>query len=153
LVAVLVRSDRRYRFAVPPRELWAVATAVDHYRAWWPWLRRFEADGFETGAVWRCVVQPPLPYTLTFEISLDEVFAPSRVRATIRGDIEGVAELEVRPVGTGSEARLVSQLAPANAMLRTAARLARPAVRFGHDWVLDVGARQFRARAMPALRS
>jgi hypothetical protein len=28
------------------------------------------------------------------------------------------------------------------------ARVAQPVVTFGHDWVLDTGARQFRSRAL-----
>jgi hypothetical protein len=34
-------------------------------------------------------------------------------------------------------------------MLKTVARLARPMAQFGHDWVLDTGARQFRSHAFP----
>jgi len=145
---VLVRSDRRYRFALPPDELWEVATSVDGYRSWWPWLRRFDGAAFAAGQVWACVVQPPLPYAVRFAIALDEVEAPALVRATITGDIEGSAALEVTAAPGGCEARLVSHLSPANSVLRAAARLARPVVRFGHDWVLDTGARQFTARAI-----
>ena len=31
--------------AVPPAQLWSIATAVDDYRSWWPWLRRRSACG------------------------------------------------------------------------------------------------------------
>ena len=61
------------------------------------------------------------------------------------GDIVGSARLSVRADGNGgSVARLESLLAPANPFLRGVARVARPVVRFGHDWVLDTGAAQFR---------
>ena len=38
-------------------------------------------------------------------------------------------------------------------MLRTFAAVARPVVRFGHDWVLDTGVQQFRSRALNAGRA
>ena len=65
-MAVRVRSDRRYQFALPPERLWERMSAVDEYRTWWPWLHGLEAEGFTTGACWTCVIQPPLPYALTF---------------------------------------------------------------------------------------
>jgi hypothetical protein len=42
----------------------------------------------------------------------------------------------------------VSHLEPGNSLLRAVARLAAPVVRYGHDWVLDTGARQFIDRAV-----
>jgi hypothetical protein len=39
-------------------------------------------------------------------------------------------------------------LAPGNLTLRLMSRVAAPIARFGHDWVLDSGARQFIARAV-----
>lgn len=145
-----VRSDRLYRFAVDPATLWAAMTDVGSYRRWWPWLARLDADDFAAGARWGCVVQPPLPYTLRFTIRLDEVHAPFLAVATVDGDIVGTARLSVRSDGDGgSEARLESLLAPANPLLRAVARVARPVVRFGHDWVLDTGAAQFRGAALP----
>jgi len=141
-----VRSERRHRFAVAPDELWAAMTSVEDYRRWWPWLRGFEGS-FVEGDRWECEVQPPLPYALKFSLRLEEVVAPRFVTATVHGDIIGHAAIDITPTGDGSDLRLVSVLAPANGMLRAIARVARPVVRFGHDWVLDTGVRQFRKRA------
>ena len=147
-LGVLVRSDRRWTLAVPPGELWSAATSIDRYRSWWPWLRHFEGAAFTEGARWRCVVKPPLPYTVRMTITLDEVREGSFVRAGVAGDVVGDAELSIAPHPDGSEARLVSRLAPASGGLALFARVARPLVRFGHDWVLDRGARQFTAGAL-----
>jgi hypothetical protein len=148
--AVHVRSDRRYRFDVDQQTLWTAIEATNDYRCWWPWLRRLEANGLVEGDTWQCVVQPPLPYTLRFSVSLDRVVPPRLAVASIAGQIEGSARLEVESDGTrGScEARLVSELVPANGLLKTVARFAQPAAQFGHDWILDTGARQFRARKL-----
>ncbi|MGH9139220.1 MAG: hypothetical protein ACRD0G_19600 [Acidimicrobiales bacterium] len=146
---MLVRSDRRYRFDVDADEVWAAICAVDDYRRWWPWLRGFDARGLHEGDVWTCVVQPPLPYALRFAVALDAVDAPRYVAANVSGDIVGEARLHLDGDGDGScDVRVVSALAPASRTLRALARVARPVVRFGHDWVFDTGARQFRSRAL-----
>lgn len=142
-----IASDRRFRFDVGADELWAHIARVDRFPTWWPWLRRFEGTGMVVGDVWRCTVQPPLPYSLSFDIGLDHVEPGERVAARITGDITGTAELTLTPDGDGAcDARLTSRLAPANRFLQTIAIVARPVVSLGHDWVLDTGARQFRHR-------
>jgi uncharacterized protein YndB with AHSA1/START domain len=144
-----VRSDRRYQLGLAPEDLWPLLTRVEDYRRWWPWLRLCDARGFEEGATWRCVVQPPLPYTIQFDLTLTEVEPHRWTTAEIRGDIIGTASIDLRPNDGGTEVRLVSHLAPANPFLRTIAVVARPVVQRGHDWVLDTGWRQFRSKAVP----
>ncbi len=51
----------------------------------------------------------------------------------------------------GCTATLQSSLAPGNTTLQVISRFAAPIARFGHDWVLDSGARQFIARAVEPL--
>jgi uncharacterized protein YndB with AHSA1/START domain len=141
-------SDRRFTFPVPPQQLWSVIEDTTGFQRWWPWLRRFDAKGFVAGDEWRCLVQPPLPYQVAFTITLVDVDAPHRAVATVRGDIAGTATLTIAEHPDGCEARLVSSLGPSNPLLRGVAVFARPLVRYGHDWVLDQGARQFAARAL-----
>ena len=142
------RSDQRHRFDAAPDELWAAIACVDRYREWWPWLRRFDADGLSTGDVWAATVQPPLPYRVSFDLHLIEVDAPRVVAADVTGDVEGSARLEVFPVDAGSELHFTSELTPANSVLRAVTRLASPLARYGHEWVLNTGLAQFRARAL-----
>ncbi|MET0145708.1 MAG: SRPBCC family protein [Ilumatobacteraceae bacterium] len=138
-------SDRRYRFAVPPADLWSSLAATDHYRSWWPWLRAFDGDGLVSSADWHCTIRPPLPYTLRFTIHLHEVDRPRVVTADISGDIAGTARIDVEPHGAGSELHLTSTLTPSSRAFGIVAKLAKPIVRRGHDWVLDTGAGQFAA--------
>jgi len=121
---------------------------VDAYRQWWPWLRHFDATALGDGQVWTAVVQPPLPYRLRFDLHLEDVAAPHRASARLTGDIEGRASLGIEATAEGSELHIVSDLAPTNAVLRTVAQLAPPVAKFGHEWVLDTGLRQFRDRAL-----
>jgi uncharacterized protein YndB with AHSA1/START domain len=145
---VEVRSERRFEFDAAPPALWAALGSVDDYPRWWPWLRRFEARALATGEEWRCTVKPPLPYVVRFAIRFDEVEVERRIDATVQGDIEGPAQLLIEPSTGGSAVTLTSSLRPTNTVLKTAALLGRPLVRYGHDWVLDVGAGQFASRAL-----
>lgn len=144
---MLVRSDRRWEVAADRATIWSAMDHVDQFQAWWPWLRRFEAEALKTGDVWRCAVQAPVPWALRFTVKLVEVLEPRLVRATVDGDIAGDARLELTELHSGCELRLTSALAPANRVLRAATVVARPLVRYGHDWVIDTGVRQFASRA------
>jgi hypothetical protein len=138
-----IASDRRFDFDLAPAALWEAATRVERYRDWWPWLHQLDGANFEEGSVWACSVRPPLPYAVRFTLTIEEVRAPWLAVAAIGGDITGSARLEVTGAPGGSQARLVSELAPRNGVLQAVALLARPVARFGHDWVLDHGAQQF----------
>jgi uncharacterized protein YndB with AHSA1/START domain len=145
---VQIGSDHRFGFAADPGTVWRAMAAVDQYRTWWPWLRRFEATELRTGERWRCEVRPPLPYTVRFVVVLEEVVAPHRVRSSVEGDIVGTADLALVEQGAGSELRLRSALEPGNALLRSLGALARPLAQYGHDWVITTGARQFERAAL-----
>ena len=130
-----------------PEQLWERILAVDEYSTWWPWLRRFEGQALAAGERWRCTVQPPLPYTVRFEVRIDEVEPAREVAATVSGDVVGSARLLLEAHRDGCAARLMADLGPDKHALRALSVAARPLVRFGHNWVLDTGARQFRARS------
>jgi hypothetical protein len=146
-----IATEHRYELPVDRPTIWALISDVDAYQGWWPWLRHFEAGGLAAGEEWRCEVQPPLPYAVRFRVLIDQVEAPLEVRARIEGDVIGTATLTLEEHPGGCVARLVSVLAPGNKTLRLVSRLASPVARFGHDWVLDSGARQFIARAVTPL--
>jgi uncharacterized protein YndB with AHSA1/START domain len=147
---VHITSDRRYRLPAPPEEVWAALSVPGDYPSWWPWLQRLEAPALAEGASWACQIQPPVPYPLRFTLVLTEVVPASRVAATLSGDVVGSARLTLDPAPGGTAVRLTSALAPGSPALRAVALVARPLARFGHDWVLDTGARQFVDRALAA---
>lgn len=143
-----VRSDRTYLFRQPPEEIWAAIDSVDSYRTWWPWLRRFDAGGLEEGDHWSCTIRPPLPYVLRFEVALESVERPCRIEATVHGDLAGEATVSLDETSNGCSVRLTSTLAPSRQPLRGIMRMTPWLARYGHDWVLDTGLRQFRRRAL-----
>jgi uncharacterized protein YndB with AHSA1/START domain len=143
-----VRSERRFRFDATPSALWAALGSVEDYPRWWPWLRQFDARALAADEEWHCTVKPPLPYVVRFTIRFDEVRPERRIAASVSGDIDGPALLGIEPDGEGCAVTLTSSLRPTNTVLRAASIIGRPLVRYGHDWVLDIGAGQFASRAL-----
>ena len=96
-----IRSDRRFEFDIERGSVWAAITRIDRYQEWWPWLHGFDGSTFSEGVRWRCVVKPPLPYMMHFDVILVEVVDHDFVRARIEGDITGWAQLTAIDHGFG----------------------------------------------------
>jgi Polyketide cyclase / dehydrase and lipid transport len=143
------RFDRTLSFAADPPELWAAITRTDEFPRWWPWLRELSGDGLVPGGRSTCVVRAPVPYTLRFSVTVEELVPGRRVAAFVDGDLAGPAHLEVG-AGTdgGSTVRLAWDLQLRRPMLQAAARIGRPVMEWGHDWVVTSGVEQFRRRAL-----
>lgn len=136
--------DRSWDFDVAPTQLWALFCDTSSFTRWWPWLRSFDPVPLEVGAHTRCAIGPPLPYMLNVELDVVGAEPATRVDVVVTGDVQGPARLEIEPVVHGSRARLVWDLEVRRPMLRTAARVARPVLQWGHDWVVSNGVAQFR---------
>ncbi len=143
------RYDRTLTFAADPEELWRTITRTDEFPRWWPWLRELSGDGLVPGGRSSCVVRAPVPYTIRFTVTVQKVVPGRRVEATVDGDLAGPAELEVRPGADGGSAvRLAWDLELRRPVLCAAARIGRPVMEWGHDWVVTTGLEQFRSRAL-----
>ncbi|MBW3642834.1 MAG: SRPBCC domain-containing protein [Actinobacteria bacterium] len=139
-------TARRLHLDADRAVVWTAMTQVRQFTSWWPWLHHFDGTELVAGSVWTCVVQPPLPYSLRFTVALEEVVAPSFVLATVTGDVEGTASVALEEEDSGCLVVLGSSLTPREGVLRVVATLVPPVARYGHDWVLDTGARQFADR-------
>jgi uncharacterized protein YndB with AHSA1/START domain len=149
-VATPFRFDRAWHFAATPELLWATFERTDHYQAWWPWLRTLDLDGegLTAGASARVVIQAPLPYQLRCTVEVEDAEPARRLVARVRGDLDGPARLELEPAAEGTDARLAWSLAVRAPLLRPAATLARPALAWAHDRIVERGLVQFEARAL-----
>ena len=145
----MLESDRTFPIEADPGAVWSSLCRPERYQVVWPWLKAFDGEALAEGERWTCAVQPPLPYVVRFGLSLHTVVEGERVEADVDGDIRGWARLTVAPAPHGTDLRLASALEPATLLLRGVLRAAPPVARFGHDWVLDTGADQFRSRACP----
>ena len=150
------RFDRTWHFGVTPEELWATLARTDCYRDWWPWLRTFEldepagdgADPLRSGATAQLVIQAPLPYQLRCTVSVDDALPERRLATHVDGDLTGPARLELVPAGAGTDARLAWELELRAPMLRALARVARPAMAWAHDRIVERGLVQFEGHAL-----
>jgi hypothetical protein len=142
------RFDRTWVFPRSPDELWAILLRTDDFQGWWDWLRRFELGAVREGATARCVIQAPLPYALHFDLHVERVVEAERIETQVTGDLRGPARLEVAPHADGCAARLVWSLELRDPVLRNVARVARPAMAWAHDRVVEMGVTQFEQRAL-----
>jgi len=146
------RFDRSWHFAVAPDELWTTLSHTDRYRTWWPWLRAFAVDGdgpaLTTGAVARVVIQAPLPYQLHCTVRVVDAVTDRRLVTEVEGDLGGPARLDLQPNEAGSEARLSWALELSSPLLRSFAVLARPAMAWAHDRIVERGLEQFEGHAL-----
>jgi Polyketide cyclase / dehydrase and lipid transport len=155
-VATPFRFDRAWSFAVSPDELWTTLEQTHQYREWWPWLREFHVDGngsdtsdaFVAGAVASLLIQAPLPYQLRCTIHVDEAVTGRKLVTRVTGDLEGPARLELSATPGGSEARLAWTLNVESGLLRPLATVARPALSWAHDRIVERGLDQFEERAL-----
>jgi len=151
--------EQRWRFAPAPEEIWAILARTHEYQRWWGWLRSFDAPPLAVGSVAHCVIGPPLPYALRLTIEVVELDPGRRVCTRVGGDLEGTAQMSIAPDASaptarpgsgvpGSAVSLSWEVALRRPLLVALARIARPVLEWGHDWVVATGARQFEARAL-----
>ena len=139
-----------FDFSIPPEELWEAIERGDRFEGWWSWLSEFRlvGDGLRRGSVLYGVVAPPLPYRMRLRIDLEECVRPSRIEAAVHGDLEGPARLVLEAQGDGSRVSANWTLEMMQRPMRMAARVAHPALRWGHDRVVEATVRGFRHHLM-----
>jgi carbon monoxide dehydrogenase subunit G len=152
-VGTSFRYDQTFDFAVGRDILWDALTDTARFSEWWPWLRSFELDGRATtglarGSVAACAIKAPLPYTLEFQVHVEEVEPGRSIETRVTGDLRGPARLEVASAGEASTARLTWAVELEVPMLSAASRVARPVLVWAHDRVVSSGVQQFRDRAL-----
>ncbi|HEX7522181.1 MAG TPA: SRPBCC family protein [Acidimicrobiia bacterium] len=141
-------TDGSWEFAVTPDEFWATVERTDMYTEWWSWLREFECDGLFEGALAKCLIRAPLPYSLDLSIAVIECAPAEFIMTRISGDLDGDARLEITPADDGCSVRLMFALEVQDNVLRQLARFARPMMVWAHDRVIDTGLREFERRAL-----
>ena len=135
----LLEYEGRFRFSVPPAELWSALEHTESFETWWGWLGelRVEGPGLRDGSVLHGVVAPPLPYRMRVRVVLEHCVPPERIDAAVHGDLEGRAQIVLQPDGTGTRVQATWEIEMMQRPMRMAARLAFPLLRWGHDRVVD----------------
>lgn len=129
----------RFSFDVPREAMWRSIEHCERFEAWWSWLREFrlEGPGLVAGSVLHGLVSPPVPYTMRIRVVLDRCTPPSRIDATVHGDLEGEAHLLLEPHDRGTWAEASWTVEMKQRPMRVAARVASPLMRWGHDRVIE----------------
>ena len=93
-----------------------------------------------------------MPYPVRFRVVIEHIEAPCWSGPASRGDVVGDATLTLDDAGGPGAIATLRQLArPGEHRPPVVSRFAGPIARFGHDWVLDSGARQFITHAVEPL--
>jgi uncharacterized protein YndB with AHSA1/START domain len=139
---------REFAFSLPPAELWECMAQVDQFELWWPWLQEFRMEGttLATGSVLSGVVAPPLPYRMRIRVELTRCEPPVAIDAIVTGDLEGEAQLRVRPEGTRTLVEAAWTVEMMQRPMRLASRFGRPLLQWGHDRVVEITVAGFRRR-------
>jgi hypothetical protein len=126
--------------------VWSAIEHSERFETWWAWLREFrvEGPGLEAGSVLYGVVSPPVPYTMRIQVELDRCSPPSRIDATVHGDLEGPACLVLEPAGAGTLVEVAWTVEMTQRAMRLAARVAYPLMRWGHDRVVEATVNGYR---------
>jgi len=61
----------------------------------------------------------------------------------VHGDLEGVAELRLRPDAGGTRAAVAWRLEMMQPAMRLAALIAYPVLRWAHDWIVEAAVADF----------
>lgn len=151
--APVIEYQRSFVFDVPPETVWATIERTGEFEAWWGWLGdfRLEGQGLQAGSVFVGVVSPPLPYRMGIRVELQRCVRPSSIVATVHGDLEGRARLDLEREDEGTVASVAWTIEMMQRPMRMAARVAYPVLCWGHDRVVDATVHEFR-RQLAATR-
>jgi carbon monoxide dehydrogenase subunit G len=132
-------------FPVAPVELWALIERPENFEQWWGWLHDVECsdERLVTGSVLTGTIDPPVPFTMRARLAIDECRPVQRIVASVKGDIEGSAKLEVGTAERGTRAAIGWDVEMKQREMRLAARFARPVLQWGHDRVVEAAVRGF----------
>ena len=82
-----------WRVDAPIETVYGAIYDTDAWPGWWPQVISVEAvrpgDSRGIGAVRRFVFKGKLPYTLGFDMRVDEIDSPTRLAGTATGELEG----------------------------------------------------------------
>jgi uncharacterized protein YndB with AHSA1/START domain len=140
------RND--FVFPQSPGGIWDALEEVDQFALWWPWLEEFRLEGgsLVAGAVLSGVVAPPLPYRMRVQVELTRCEKPGIIEALVHRDLEGEASIALCSQGAGTRVEVAWTLEMMQRPMRLADRMAHPALKLGHDRVVENTVAKFRSR-------
>ena len=128
----------------PIEAVWDAIVASEQWPEWWPYLERVEevapGDSAGRGAIRGYTWRGPLPYRLTFEITVTKMERPVLLEGEARGDLQGVGRWSLPEQGRhATRVRYVWQVRTTRPWMNVLAPLARGLFTWNHDQVMRAG--------------
>ncbi len=145
----VVEYSRTFGLEAPVEQVWDALERVDELQREWRWLdvTRRHGQGLAPAACLVCSIDPPVPYRLDIELTVQSSEPRREVVADVAGDLSGHGTLRLRAAGTGStEVDVWWEVEMLQRRMRAAARITGPLMRWGHDRVVDTAIASFRRR-------
>ena len=113
----VLSHDQTYQLPLPPDQAWGMLEDLPTVPEWWRWLTSIDiSDELGPGTVIAAVCEPPVPFDVRIEVELLEFIPEQRMRAVIRGDVEGTGRLWTWPRGGGTALRVAWEVRPQGAL-------------------------------------
>ena len=144
------RFETTWRLPANRQDAWDVLYDGEGWPLWWPSVRRVEvlaaggADG--VGRRLRYHFSTRLPYTLTFEAELVEVYEPTRLVARADGELAGTWTCDLDQAGADLAVRHVWAVSTTRPWMNVLAPVARPVFSWNHAALMREGGRGFAGR-------
>jgi hypothetical protein len=138
--------ERTFVFDVTPNDLWDKLEHLAARNDFDGWLFHYTLDGqpLQTGSALNAEITPPLPYRIRLTIEFVECNRPSDITMIFHGDVEGTGSVRLLPSDESTHVTAAWKVEMKGRPMRTAARVAYPVVRWGHDRVVDATVWAFR---------
>lgn len=146
-----------WQVEAPIDDVYRALEDYEQHPAWWPSVgsvtRLVEGDVDGVGGVIRYTVKSPLPYSLTFDVRIDENRAPKHLKVTASGELVGSGTWELSQEGAITTASYLWKVATTKTWMNRLALVARPIFSWAHAKVMAEGARGLAAHLGAVLLS
>jgi hypothetical protein len=137
------RFATTWRLPAEPERVYAVLADIERYDRWWPQVRRITRLDDESGDV---QIRSVLPWTLHLHLRRElEDESALRLRAAVRGHLDGWSSWELSPGPGGTHAAYRQEVELHAPLLRRVSFLLRPVLRANHAAMMRGGERGLRA--------
>ena len=128
----------------PIEAVWDAIVTSEQWPEWWPYLESVvevaPGDSAGVGAIRGYTWRGPLPYRLTFEVTVTKMERPVLLEGEARGDLRGVGCWLLSEQGRhATRVRYVWQVKTTRPWMNVLAPLARGLFTWNHDQVMRAG--------------
>ncbi|WP_022663892.1 SRPBCC family protein [Desulfospira joergensenii] len=132
--------DHVWEINADPDRVWDELVAFELWPGWWEGLETIEDKDsgrpLGRGSRIRSTWKGALPYSLTFDASIQNFIPGARLSFFVSGDLTGYGDCRFRPCKEGTRIRFSWNVAPNKLWIKLSAPFAHSMFRENHDQVL-----------------